>query len=94
MYWKHMRQDIERHVQTCKKYQLGKKCKIQYGKLPVKKAVTTPWRCVNVDLIGPYTIHGKDGTVLDFMCLTMIDPATSWFEIVELPMNSMLLSVC
>ena len=47
-----------------------------------------PWRCVNVDLIGPYTIHGKDSTVLDFMCLTMIDPATSWFEIVELPTNS------
>ena len=22
---------------------------------------------------------------MDFMCLTMIDPATSWFEIVELP---------
>jgi hypothetical protein len=38
-----------------------------------------------VDLIGPYTIKGKDGTVIDFMCLTMIDPATSWFEIVELP---------
>jgi hypothetical protein len=37
-----------------------------------------------VDLIGPYTIKGKDGTVIDFMCLTMIDPATSWFEIVEL----------
>jgi hypothetical protein len=38
-----------------------------------------------VDLIGPYTIKGKDGTVIDFMCLTMIDPATSWFKIVELP---------
>ena len=38
-----------------------------------------------MDLIGPYTIKGKDGTVIDFMCLTMIDPASSWFEIVELP---------
>jgi hypothetical protein len=27
----------------------------------------------------------KDGSSIDFMCLTMIDPATSWFEIVELP---------
>ena len=26
--------------------------------------------------------------MLDFMCLTMIDPATSWFEIVELPLAS------
>ena len=33
----------------------------------------------------PYTIKAKDGTILDFMCLTMIDPATGWFEITELP---------
>ncbi len=38
-----------------------------------------------IDLIGPYTHKGKDGSSIDFMCLTMIDPATSWFEIVELP---------
>ena len=37
------------------------------------------------DLIGPYTLKGKDKTEIDFMCLTMIDPATSWLEIVELP---------
>ena len=37
-----------------------------------------------VDLIGPYTLKGKDGTEINFMCLTMIDPASSWFEIVEL----------
>ncbi len=30
-------------------------------------------------------LRGKDGTEIDFMCLTMIDPASSWFEIVELP---------
>ena len=30
-------------------------------------------------------LRGKDGTGIDFMCLTMIDPASSWFEIVELP---------
>ena len=31
------------------------------------------------------TLKGKDGLSIDFMCLTMIDPTTSWFEIVELP---------
>jgi len=41
-----------------------------------------------VDLIGPYTFKGKDGTKIDFMCLTMIDPASSWFEIVELPVTT------
>ena len=27
---------------------------------------------------------------MDFMCLTMIDPATGWFEIVELPNTDVL----
>ena len=41
-----------------------------------------------MDLIGPYTLKGKDGTEIDFMYLTMIDPASSWFEIVELPVTT------
>jgi hypothetical protein len=34
----------------------------------------TPWRALCVDLVGPYTLKGKDGSSIDFMCLTMIDP--------------------
>ena len=41
-----------------------------------------------MDLIGPYTLKGKDRSEIDFMCLTMIDPASSWFEIVELPVTT------
>ena len=41
-----------------------------------------------MDLIEPYNLKGKDGTEIDFMCLTMIDPASSWFEIVELPVTT------
>ena len=37
-----------------------------------------------MDLIGSYTLRGKNGTVIDFMCLTMIEPASIWFGIVEL----------
>ena len=37
------------------------------------------------DRIGPYTIKGTDDSKIDFMCLTMVDPVTGWFEIVELP---------
>ena len=33
----------------------------------------------------PYTRKGKDGIEIDFVCLTMIDPASSWFKAVELP---------
>jgi hypothetical protein len=45
----------------------------------------TAWKALCVDLIGPYTFKGKDGSSIDFMCLTMINPATGWFEIAELP---------
>ena len=37
------------------------------------------------NLIGPYTMTGKDETEIGFMYLTIIDPASSWFEVVELP---------
>ena len=43
----------------------------------------TPWKALCVDLVGPYTLKGKDGSSIDFMCLTMINPTTSWFKIVE-----------
>ena len=42
-----------------------------------------------MDLIEPSTLKDKDGTQIDFMCVTMIDPATSWFEIVELPVSQL-----
>ena len=42
-----------------------------------------------MDLIGSYILKGKDRTQIDFMCVTMIDPATSWFEIVELPVSQL-----
>ncbi len=44
-----------------------------------------PWMALCVNLIGPYTLKGKNSSILDFMCLTMIDSATSWFEMVKLP---------
>ena len=36
---------------------------------------------------------GKDKTQVDFMCFTMINPATSWFEIVELPLSQQKLDI-
>ncbi len=53
----------------------------------------TPWKVLCVDLIGPYTLKGQDGSSIDFMCLTMINPATSWFEIVELPTVDLVMTV-
>ena len=82
-----MRHTIGSHVKKCHSCHVNNRQKHKYGKLPTKLAITNPWEAVCVDLIGPYTLKGKDGTRIDFMCVTMIDPATSWFEIVELPVS-------
>jgi hypothetical protein len=37
-----------------------------------------------------YTLKGKDNSQIDFMALTMINPAYSWFEIMELPVVTQL----
>ena len=87
MYWKGLRHTVRAYVKKCHKCQVNKRRQHKYGKLPTKLVVSKPWETLCVDLIGPYTLKGKDGTVIDFMCVTMIDPATSWFEIVELPVT-------
>jgi hypothetical protein len=89
MYWKGMHCSVRAHVKKCHKCQINKRSKHKYGKLPTELAETKPWNTVCVDLIGPYTLKGKDGTVIDFMCVTMINPATSWFQIVELPVSQL-----
>ncbi len=73
------------YLKTCKRCQKGKRRKQEYAELPQKIAKTISWRIVCVDLIGPYTIKSKNGTNLDFMCLMIINPATGWFKIVEIP---------
>ena len=85
LWWPKMREHARRFVKGCKACQKGKGKARKYGHVPAKLAEVVPWRAVCVDLIGPYTIKGQDGKMLDFMCLTMIDPATGWFEIAELP---------
>ena len=40
---------------------------------------------LRVDLIGPYTIKQPNGNKLQLWCVTMIDPATGWFEMAEIP---------
>eukprot|EP00804_Cyclotella_cryptica_P008994 CCRYP_003093-RA/>CCRYP_003093-RA protein AED:0.16 eAED:0.18 QI:0/0/0/1/0/0/2/0/370 len=84
VYWKVMQNTVRKYVKNCHACQVNKRHKHKYGKLPTKFVITIPWEVLCVDLIGSYTIKGKDGTVFDFMCLTMINPASSWFEIVEL----------
>ena len=64
---------------------------MKYGHLPAKKAEVVPWNQLCVDLVGPYTIPinspnkaWKRKNFNELWCVTMIDPATSWFEMVEI----------
>jgi hypothetical protein len=85
IYWKGMRNTIRSKTKSCKTCQVNKKRTQKYGHLPPKIVISTPWEALCVDLVGPYTLKGKDGLSIDFMALTMIDPASSWFKVVELP---------
>ena len=85
MYWHGMCAQIRRACKYCPRCQKSKGRKRKYGHLPPKEATVVPWETLHCDLIGPITIKAEDGTEMDFMCLTMIDAATGWFEIVELP---------
>ncbi len=58
---------------------------MKYGHVLLKLVIMAPWRGLCVDLVGPYTLKGIDGSSIDFMCLTMINLTTSWFKIRELP---------
>jgi hypothetical protein len=53
--------------------------------LPLKQSYSlTPWERVDVDLIGPYKIKNKNGKTYSLLAMTMIDPATRWFEVVQI----------
>jgi len=85
IYWKGMRITIQSITKSCKTCQIYKKRSLKYGHLPSKIVICIPWEALCVNLIGPYTLKGKDSSSIDFMALTMIDPTTSWLEVVELP---------
>jgi hypothetical protein len=67
---------------TCQVCQMTKKERKKYGLLPPKIAESDPWVMVCVDLVCPFTIRTPAKTH-SLLALTMIDPATSWFEIIE-----------
>ena len=78
--WPNIATDVKNIVKYCRECQLNKKQRRKYGHLPAKQAETTPGKFVQVDLIGPYKILTKKGE-RSVQAMTMIDPATSWFEI-------------
>ena len=79
--WIGLSKDVLKFVKTCKHCQLCKKSCKNYGLLPAKEAeLAVPWNRVNVDMIGPYKVKTLLGTH-KLWAITMIDPATGWFEV-------------
>ena len=86
--WKNMHGAIWSICRKCDRWQRTKVHHIKYGFLPEKEAECVPWQKLCVDLIGPYTIRiqrpGQKEKELTLHCVTMIDPATCWFEIKQI----------
>ncbi len=72
MYWKGMRTTIWRYAKTCKSCQVNKRHSQKYGHLPPKLVITTPWKVLCVDLIGPYTLKGQDGTSVELPTVDLV----------------------
>ena len=53
------------------------------GKLPDKRAEETQWNKICVDLMFPYKICRKGKEPLMVKLVTIIDPVTRWFEVVQ-----------
>ena len=82
-----LREKVETFCRTCHICQMTKKQKKKYGHLPPKEAEEAiPWKRVNVDVVGPYTVKTPKGK-RTLIAMTMIDPATGWFEIAPLEEN-------
>ena len=72
-------------VAACHTCQLTKTKKVKYGKLPEKEAEIIPWDTLCIDLIGPYKLKQPNKKMpLELWALTMIDPATGWFDMVPI----------
>ena len=83
--WKGFFTTVHNLCKKCPTWQWEKTTNHKYGKLPPKQAETNPWDTLCVDFIGPYTIPRKGNKPLKLWCLTMIDPATVWFEMAQIP---------
>ena len=83
-YWKDLQKDVQNICKKCPTCQKAKQTHTKYGHLLEKQAEATPWEQLCIDLIRPYNIKRHNGKTLILWCVTMINPATGWFEVKEL----------
>jgi len=89
-WWHKLRDTVDSVCKPCDTCQRTKKSTIKYGHLPEKVAQAEPWDVLCIDLIGPYTINRKNKKKkpLVLWAITMIDPATGWFEMRDITTKS------
>ena len=81
LYWPGLHKHVHDHVKHCDVCQRVKGSRKKYGKLPPKThPPLVPWNRVDIDLVGPFKVNTPKGQ-FEFRALTMIDPATGWFEV-------------
>ena len=80
-WWFKIRDHIRDHVKKCMICQKKKIKNMNYGHAPPKEAQIIQWDKMCIDLIGPYKIRRKGKSDLKCSVVTLIDSATSWFEI-------------
>ena len=82
--WTNLKKTVQSVCGNCETCKRTKRRTTKYGKIPAKEPEGIPWQTVCVDLIGQYTIPRKNKKNLTLWAMTMIDPATGWFEIAEI----------
>ena len=80
-----MHKDIHDICSKCDIYQCTKRSTKNYGHLPAKEVEADPWEVLCVDLIGLYTIKRQAKKDLKLQCVTILNPATGWFKMKEIP---------
>jgi len=93
-HWKGMATTIQQVCKKCYACSITKPDLRKKGMLPEKTAETIPWEKVCIDLIGPCKFgrdltdkqkkQGLEDNTITLHAMTMIDPATGWFEIVPI----------
>ena len=87
MMWKMMSCDVAAHCWMCSVCQRTKRRNHKYSHLLAKMAEIVPWETICIYLISPYMIHNQKGDQ-QLICMTMIDSATSWSEIMQVMIDN------
>jgi len=80
-----------RVCKCCENCAVSKKRDTRYGLLPPKpNPEIIPWHTLCIDLVGLYEfgIPEKPETHIELHCMTVVDPATGFFETVEIGENT------